>query len=196
MTLRHDDIMTWRPDCMRACQSMSRWWAVCGSKAGRHRGSILFFFGKLQRILFKSPPPSRRILTKVFTKTFTKLSLTFTKLSPQGPKRGEKVDFFPQNFLQLSPDPQKFVGHERIPYLCTVSWDQRGPLAVLVFYSPHSAVLPPAPASWQSNRSITIGREKARRKTKKRTMRISHSQGLTVVRLLHESDVCFHINHH
>ena len=147
MTLRHDDIMTWRPDCMRACQSMSRWWAVCGSKAGRHRGSILFFFGKLQRILFKSPPPSRRILTKVFTKTFTKLSLTFTKLSPKGPKRDEKVDFFPQNFLQLSPDPQKFVGHERIPYLCAVSWDQRGPLTVLVFIAlivPSRLLRPPA----------------------------------------------------
>ena len=121
MTLRHDDIMTLRPDCMMPCKSMSRWWAVCGSNAGRSRGGILFFFGKLQRILFKSPPPSRRILTKVFTKTFTKLSLTFTKLSPKGPKRGKKVDFFPQNFLQLSPDPQKFVGHERFPYLCTVS---------------------------------------------------------------------------
>ena len=167
----------------------------CGSKAGG-AGVASCFLGKLQRILFKSPPPSRRILTIVFTKTFTKLSLTFTKLSPKGPKRGEKVDFFLFFFLQLSPDPQKFVGHESFPYLCTVSWDQRGPLTVLVFYSPHCAVSPPAPASWQSNRSITKGREKARRKTKKRTMRISHSQGLTVVRLLHESDVCFHINHH
>ena len=61
------------------------------------------FWGKLQRILFKSPPPFRRILTKDSSKTFTKLSLTFTKLSPKGPKRGEKVDFFLFFFLQLPP---------------------------------------------------------------------------------------------
>ena len=92
-------------------------WVQGGEAQGWHP----VFWGKLQRILFKSPPPSRRILTKVFTKTFTKLSLTFTKLSPKDPKRGEKVDFFLFFFLQLSPDPQKFVGHESFPYLCTVS---------------------------------------------------------------------------
>ena len=170
------------------CKSMSRWWAVCGSNAGRSRGGILFFFGKLQRILFKSPPPSRRILTKDSSKTFTKLSLTFTKTftiftkkAPFSPlflhQKGEKVDFFHFFFHQLSPEPIFLARERELTYLCAVSWDQRGPLTVLVFYSPHSAVLPPAPASWQSNRSITKGREKARRKTKKRTMRISHSQG-------------------
>ena len=131
-----------------------------------------------------------------FHQTFTKLSPTFTKLSPKGPKRGEKWAYFHFFFHFLSPEPIFLGGVERFAYLCTVSWDQRGPLTVLVFYRPHSAVSPPAPASWQSNRSITKGREKARRKTKKRTMRISHSQGITVVSLLHESNFCFHINHH
>ena len=98
MTLRHDDIMTLRPDCMMPCKSMSRWWAVCGSNAGRSRGGILFFFGKLQRILFKSPPPSRRILTKDSSKTFTKLSLTFTK-------RGEKWTSFTKTFTTFTKKP-------------------------------------------------------------------------------------------
>ena len=195
MTLRHDDMMTWRPDCIRACKSMSRWRAVCESKAGRRRGGILFFWQTSANSLQKSTTLSANS-HKGFHQTFTKLSPTFTKLSPKGPKRGEKWPYFHFFFHFLSPEPIFLGGVERFAYLCTVSWDQRGPLTVLVFYSPHSAVLPPAPASWQSNRSITIGREKARRKTKKRTMRISHSQGLTVVRLLHESDVCFHINHH
>ena len=97
MSLRHDDIMTWRPDCMRACQSMSRWWVVCGSKAGG-AGVASCFFCKLQRILFKSPPPSRRILTKDFSKTFTKLSLTFTK-------RGEKWTSFTKTFTTFTKKP-------------------------------------------------------------------------------------------
>lgn len=170
------------------CKSMSRWRAVCESKAGRRRGGILFFWQTSANSLQKS--------TTLSANSHKGFHQTFTKLSPKGPKRGEKWPYFHFFFHFLSPEPIFLGGVERFAYLCTVSWDQRGPLTVLVFYSPHSAVLPPAPASWQSNRSITIGREKARRKTKKRTMRISHSQGLTVVRLLHESDFCFHTNHH
>ena len=122
----------------------------CGSKAGG-AGVASCFLGKLQRILFKSPPPSRRILTKVFSKTFTKLSLTFPR--PSEIRRARKIPI--PLHRQLRPT--------------------RPADGAKVFYSPHSAVSPPAPASWQSNRSITKGREKARRKTRKRTMRISHS---------------------
>ena len=88
MTLRHDDMMTLRPDCMpvnRCCAG--------GLFVGSRReaqGWHPVFFGKLQRILFKSPPPSRRILTKIFTKTFTKLSPNFHQLSPNFHQKGQK----------------------------------------------------------------------------------------------------------
>ena len=118
MTLRHDDITTRLYDALQIDVALVGCFVDPRREA---QGWHPVFWGKLQRILFKSPPPFRRILTKDSSKTFTKLSLTFTKLSPKGPKRGEKVDFFLFFFLQLSPDPQKFVGHERIPYLCTVS---------------------------------------------------------------------------
>ena len=171
MTLRHDDIMTRLYDALWIDVAL-----VCclWVQGGRRRSGILFFWQTSVNSLQKSTTLSANS-HKGFHQTFTKLSPTFTKLSPKGPKRGEKWPYFHFFFHFLSPEPIFLGGVERFAYLCTVSWDQRGPLTVLVFYSPHSAVLPPAPASWQSNRSITIGREKARRKTKKRTMRISHS---------------------
>ena len=213
MTLRHDDIMTRLYD---ACKSMSRWWAVLWIQGGRRRGGILFF-GQTSANSLQKPTTLAANSHKSFQQNFHQsvsnfhqkgwkvdfFHQNFHHFHPKAlfsplflHQKGEKVDFFHFFFHQLSPEPIFLARERELTYLCTVSWDQRGPLTVLVFYSPHSAVLPPAPASWQSNRSITIGREKARRKTKKRTMRISHSQGLTVVRLLHESDVCFHINHH
>ena len=179
--------MTLRPDSMMPCKSMSHWWAVWRSNAGTRRG-ILFFWQTSANSLQK-PTTLSANSHKSFQQNFHQ---TFSNFH----QKGWKVDFFHFFFHQLSPELIFLARERELTYLCTVSWDQRGPMAVLVFYSPHSAVLPPAPASWQSNRSITIGREKARRKTKKRTMRISHSQGLTVVRLLHESDFCFHTNHH
>ena len=95
MTLRHDDIMTrlydalWIDVALVCCL-----WVQGGEAQGWHP----VFFGKLQRILFKSPPPSRRILTKVFSKTFTKLSLTFTK-------RGEKWTSFTKTFTTFTKKP-------------------------------------------------------------------------------------------
>ena len=118
MTLRHDDITTRLYDALQIDVALVGCFVDPRREA---QGWHPVFWGKLQRILFKSPPPFRRILTKDSSKTFTKLSLTFPKLSPKDPKRGEKVDFFLFFFLQLSPDPQKFVGHESFPYLCTVS---------------------------------------------------------------------------
>ena len=207
--------MTLRPDSMMPCKSMSHWWAVWRSNAGTRRG-ILFFWQTSANSLQKPTTlsaNSHKSFQQNFHQTFSNFHQKgwkvdffhqnfhhFHQKAPFSPlflhQNGEKVDFFHFFFHQLSPELIFLARERELTYLCTVSWDQRGPMAVLVFYSPHSAVLPPAPASWQSNRSITIGREKARRKTKKRTMRISHSQGLTVVRLLHESDFCFHTNHH
>ena len=95
MTLRHDDMTT------RLYEGLSIDVALVGClwvQGGEAQGSILFFFGKLQRILFKSPPPSRRILTKDSSKTFTKLSLTFTK-------RGEKWTSFTKTFTTFTKKP-------------------------------------------------------------------------------------------
>ena len=109
-----------------------------------------------------------------FSQKFSaKLSPNFLKLSPKGVKSGLLSLFLSPTFTRAH-FPCKGAGidlplHRQLR--ATRPADGAG------LYSPHSAVSPPAPASWQSNRSITKGREKARRKTKKRTMRISHSQG-------------------
>ena len=197
MTLRHDDIMTLRPDCMMPCKSMSRWWAVCGSNAGRSRGGILFFLANFSEFSSKAHHP----LGEFSQKFSAKLSPNFLKLSPKGVKSG----LLSPKLSPLSPKSSLFT-----PF-SSPKWWKSGLLSLFLsptftrahfpckgagidlplhrqlratrpadgagLYSPHSAVSPPAPASWQSNRSITKGREKARRKTKKRTMRISHSQG-------------------
>ena len=84
MTLRHDDIMTLRPDCMMPCKSMSRWWAVCGSNAGRSRGGILFFLANFSEFSSKAHHP----LGEFSQKFSAKLSPNFLKLSPKGVKSG------------------------------------------------------------------------------------------------------------
>ena len=136
---------------------------------------------------------SHKSFQQNFHQTFSNFPQTFSK----GPKKGWKSGLLSPKLSLTFPRPLKFRRARKIPIPLHRQLRPTRPAdGAKVFYSPHSAVSPPAPASWQSNRSITKGREKARRKTKKRTMRISHSQGLTVVRLLHESDFCFHTNHH
>lgn len=164
MTWRHDGIMTWRPDCMRACQSMSRWWAVCGSNAGRSRGGILFFWqtsaNSLQKPTTLSANSHKRFQQN-FHQTVSNFHQkgwkvdffhqNFHQKAPFSPlflhQKGEKVDFFHFFFHQLSPEPI-FLARERgLTYLCTVSWDQRGPLTVLVFIAliaPSRLLRPPA----------------------------------------------------
>ena len=193
MTWWHDDIMTRLYD---ACKSMSRWWAVLWIQGGRRRGGILFF-GQTSANSLQKPTTlsanSHKSFHQNFHQTFSNFHQTFSK----GPKKGWKSGLLSLFLSPTFPRPSEIRRARKFPIPLHRQLRPTRPAdGAKVFYSPHSAVSPPAPASWQSNRSITKGREKARRKTKKRTKRISHSQGLTVVRLLHESDVCFHINHH
>ena len=195
MTLRHDDIMTWRPDCMMPCESMSRWCAVCGPKAGGAGVASCFFWQTSANSLQKPTTlsaNSHKSFQQNFHQTFSNFPQTFSKRPKKGWKSGLLSLFLSPTF----PRPSEIRRARKFPIPLPRQLRPTRPADGAGLYSPHSAVSPPVPASWQSNRSITKGREKARRKTKKRTMRISHSQGLTVVRLLHESDVCFHINHH
>ena len=160
-------------------------------QCGDAQGHPVFFWQTSANSLQK-PTTLSANSHKSFHQTFTNFHQTFTKRA----KKGWKIALL-SLFLSLPFTRAHFPWRRwkiRLPLHRQLRPTRPADGAGL--YSPHSAVSPPAPASWQSNRSITKSREKARRKTKKRTKRISHSQGLTVVRLLHESDVCFHINHH
>ena len=172
MTLRHDDIMTRLYD---ACKSMSRWWAVLWIQGGRRRGGILFF-GQTSANSLQKPTTlsanSHKSFQQNFHQTFSNFPQTFSKRPKKGWKSGLLSLFLSPTF----PRPSEIRRARKFPIPLHRQLRPTRPAdGAKVFYSPHSAVSPPAPASWQSNRSITKGREKARRKTRKRTMRISHS---------------------
>ena len=63
-------------------------------------------------------------------------------------QNGEKVDFFHFFFHQLSPEPIFLARERELTYLCTVSWDQRGPLTVqrsfIALIAPSRLLRPPA----------------------------------------------------
>ena len=164
MTLRHDDIMTRLYD---ACKSMSRWWAVLWIQGGRRRGGILFF-GQTSANSLQKPTTLSANSHKSFHQNFHQTVSNFHQKgwkvdffhqnfhhfhqkAPFSPlflhQKGEKVDFFHFFFHQLSPEPIFLARERELTYLCTVSWDQRGPLTVLVFIAliaPSRLLRPPA----------------------------------------------------
>ena len=116
---------------------------------------------------------SHKSFQQNFHQTFSNFPQTFSK----GPKKGWKSGLLSLFLSPTFPRPSEIRRARKFPIPLHRQLRATRPADGAGLYSPHSAVSPPAPASWQSNRSITKGREKARRKTKKRTMRISHSQG-------------------
>ena len=114
MTLQHDDIMTWRPDCMMPCKSMSRWWAVCGSKAGRRRGGILFFWQTSANSLQKPTTlsaNSHKSFQQNFHQTFSNFHQTFSK----SPKKGWKSGLLSLFLSPTFPRPSKIRRARKIP---------------------------------------------------------------------------------
>ena len=111
-------------------------------------------------------------------------------------QNGEKVDFFHFFFHQLSPEPIFLARERELTYLCTVSWDQRGPLTVqrsfIALIAPSRLLRPPAGKVTVQEQRVA----KRRDVKQKRELCVFHIHRVTVVRLLHESDVCSHINHH